>query len=77
MPVVICEAGDQAAGVLEHPSVSDYAEFAYKCSDFYHPEGEGGIKWDDPDVGVEWPITDDMKLNLSERDTKWGGIKEL
>ena len=57
--------------------LSDYAEFAYKCSDFYHPEGEGGIKWDDPDVGVEWPITDDMKLNLSERDTKWGGIKEL
>ena len=57
--------------------LSDYAEFAYKCSDFYHPEGEGGIKWDDPDVGVEWPITDDMKLNLSERDTKWGGIGEL
>ncbi len=57
--------------------LSDYAEFAYKCTDFYDPTGEGGIKWDDPDVGVEWPITDDMKLNLSERDTKWGGIKEL
>ena len=57
--------------------LSDYAEFAYKCSDFYDPTGEGGIKWDDPDVGVEWPITEDMKLNLSERDTKWGGIGEL
>ncbi len=57
--------------------LSDYAEFAYKCSDFYDPNGEGGIKWDDPDVGVEWPITEDMKLNLSDRDTKWGSIKEL
>ena len=57
--------------------LSDYAEFAYKCSDFYDPTGEGGIKWDDPDVGVEWPITEDMKLNLSDRDTKWGSIKEL
>ncbi len=57
--------------------LSDYAEFAYKCSDFYDPTGEGGIKWDDPNVGVEWPITKDMKLNLSDRDTKWGTIKEL
>ena len=56
--------------------LSDYAEFAYKCSDFYHPNDEGGLKFDDPDIGVEWPITPDTKLIMSDKDTKWGGIKE-
>ena len=56
--------------------LSDYAEFAYKCSDFYHPDDEGGLKWDDPDIGVEWPLQEGVELNLSEKDTKWGGIKE-
>ena len=36
--------------------LSDYAEFAYKCTDFYHPEDEGGIMFNDPDVGVEWSL---------------------
>ena len=36
--------------------LSDTAEFAYKCSDFYHPEDEGGIAWDDPDLAVDWPV---------------------
>ena len=57
--------------------LSDYAEFAYKCSDFYHPDDEGGLKWDDPDIGVEWPLQEGVELNLSEKDTKWGGIKEF
>ena len=57
--------------------LSDYAEFAYKCSDFYHPEDEGGILWNDPDIGVEWPLQEGVELNFSERDTKWGGIKEF
>ncbi len=57
--------------------LSDYAEFCYKCTDFYHPGDEGGIMYNDPEIGVQWPITDDMKLNFSERDTKWSGIKEL
>ena len=57
--------------------VSDYAEFCYKCTDFYHPGDEGGIMYNDPDVGVEWPIAEDMELIFSERDTKWGSIKEL
>lgn len=57
--------------------VSDYAEFCYKCTDFYHPGDEGGIMYNDPDVGVEWPIADDMELIFSERDTKWGGIGSL
>ena len=56
--------------------LSDYAEFCYKCSDFYHPGDEGGIRYDDPDIGVEWPIEEDMELLLSEKDTKWGGLKE-
>lgn len=56
--------------------LSDYAEFAYKCSDYYHPGDEGGLRYDDPEIGVEWPIVPDMQLLLSERDTKWGGIKE-
>ena len=56
--------------------LSDYAEFAYKCSDFYNPNDEGGLKWDDPDIGIEWPLQEGVELNLSEKDTKWGGIRE-
>ncbi len=54
--------------------VSDYAEFCYKCSDFYHPGDEGGLTYDDPEIGVKWPITEGMELILSERDTQWEGI---
>ncbi len=50
--------------------LSDEAEFVYKCDDFYHPEDEGGLAWDDPDVGIKWPITDDMTVLLSEKDKK-------
>ena len=56
--------------------LSDYAEFCYKCSDFYHPGDEGGLKFDDPDLGVEWPIPEGMELTLSDRDKVWGGIEE-
>lgn len=47
---------------------SDYAEFAYKCDDFYHPEDEGGLIWNDPDVAVDWP--DVGEILLSEKDKK-------
>lgn len=57
--------------------LSDYAEFCYKCSDFYHPGDEGGIKYNDPAIGVEWPIPEGMELTLSEKDTKWGSINEI
>ena len=57
--------------------LSDYAEFCYKCSDFYHPGDEGGIMYNDPSIGVEWPIPEGMELTLSERDTKWGSFNEL
>ncbi len=56
--------------------LSDYAEFCYKCSDYYHPGDEGGLRYDDPEIGVQWPIAEDMQLLLSEKDTKWGGLKE-
>ncbi len=56
--------------------MSDYAEFAYKVSDFYHPNDEGGIAFDDPQIGVEWPFDDKSKLVLAERDKKWGGLAE-
>ena len=46
--------------------VSDYAEFAYKCDEFYHPEDEGGIMWNDPDVAIEWPEVGEVIL--SEKD---------
>lgn len=57
--------------------LSDSAEFAYKCTDFYHANDEGGILWSDPEIGVEWPIADGMELTISEKDTKWEGIKSL
>lgn len=56
--------------------LSDYAEFTYKCSDFYHPNDEGGIAYNDPEIGVEWPIEESLELIMSEKDTKWGGLAE-
>ena len=55
--------------------ISDEAEFTYKCDEFYHPEDEGGIMWNDPDVGVKWPSIDGEIL-LSEKDTKHPSFKE-
>ena len=57
--------------------LSETAEFCYKCTDFYHPNDEGGLLWNDPDIGIEWPLLDGVELNLSEKDKKWGGIKEF
>ena len=48
--------------------VSDHAEFAYKCDEKYHPEDEGGILWNDPDVNIKWP--DVGEVILSEKDKK-------
>ena len=46
--------------------MSDYAEFAYKCDELYHPEDEGGIMWNDPAIGIEWPEVGE--IILSEKD---------
>ena len=56
--------------------LSDEAEFAYKCTDFYHPGDEGGLYWNDPQIGIEWPIEEGMELIISEKDQKWGGLTE-
>lgn len=55
--------------------LSDYAEFCYKVDDFFHPNDEGGIAWNDPTIGVEWPIPEGMELNLSEKDKNWQPLK--
>ena len=54
--------------------VSDTAEFAYKCDELYHPEDEGGIAWNDPDVGVKWPEVGE--IILSEKDKKNPALAE-
>lgn len=54
--------------------VSDYAEFAYKCDEFYHPEDEGGIIWNDPDVNIAWPEVGE--IILSEKDKKNSTLAE-
>ena len=71
---------------------SDIAEFCYKCDDFYHPDDEGGMAWNDPEIGIKWPevigdyngtamaegytMADGTPLNLSDKDQRWAGIKE-
>lgn len=72
--------------------LSDIAEFCYKCDDFYHPNDEGGMAWNDPEIGIEWPelvggypgsadasgytLSDGTPLNLSDKDQKWMGLKD-
>ena len=56
--------------------LSDEAEFAYKCTDFYHPGDEGGLLWSDPEIGVDWPIEPGMELIISDKDKKWSGLKD-
>lgn len=71
--------------------LSDEAEFCYKCTDHYHPGDEGGLAWNDPSIGIEWPqvigeyqgtasaegykLKDGTKLNLSDKDQKWDALK--
>lgn len=72
--------------------LSEIAEFCYKCTDFYHPGDEGGLAWNDPEIGIAWPqlqgsyngnasaegytLTDGTPLNLSDKDQKWVGLKD-
>lgn len=50
--------------------LSDEALFSYQCTDYYHPEDEGGILWNDPDIGVEWPNINESLPILSDKDKK-------
>lgn len=54
--------------------LSETAVFSYKCDDFYHPNDEGGIIYNDPDIGIEWPEVD-CELVLSEKDKKHETLK--
>ena len=54
--------------------MSDYAEFAYKCDELYHPEDEGGIIWNDPAIGIEWPEVGE--IILSEKDKVHPSLKD-
>lgn len=54
--------------------LSENAEFCYKCTEFYHPEDEDGIAWNDPEIGINWPIDNMEEIILSEKDKKWKGM---
>lgn len=72
--------------------LSDVAEFCYKVTDFYHPGDEGGLAWNDPEIGIDWPqicgeyqgsadassycMEDGTPLKLSEKDMKWDGLSK-
>ncbi len=59
--------------------LSDEAEFTYKCDDVYNPEAEGGLAWNDKDIGIKWPF-DEIKqeeLLTSEKDAKWPTLEKL
>ena len=71
--------------------LSETAEFCYLCDDFYHPNDEGGLAWNDPEIGIRWPklegeyagsasaegyTVDGIPLNLSGKDQKWLGLKD-
>lgn len=57
--------------------LSDEAIFNYKCTDLYAPEFDGGILWNDPDVGIVWPLEGIEEIILSEKDKKQPTLKEL
>ena len=57
--------------------LSDEAEFVYKVDDFYHPNDEGGLMWNDPDIGVDWNIPEGMEVLLSEKDKVNKRFKDL
>ncbi|MBQ8261887.1 MAG: dTDP-4-dehydrorhamnose 3,5-epimerase [Lachnospiraceae bacterium] len=54
--------------------LSDYAEFCYKCTDFYHPGDEGGLPYNDAEIGIAWPIPEGMELTISEKDQNWSSF---
>jgi len=54
--------------------LSEYADFLYKCTDFYAPEYEHSIRWNDPDIGIEWPDSD---FQVSEKDAQNAFLKDM
>jgi dTDP-4-dehydrorhamnose 3,5-epimerase len=58
-------------------TLSASADFLYKCDEYYHPADEHGIAWDDPQIGIAWPIPPDLELLLSERDRRYPPLAEV
>ena len=56
--------------------LSETAEFQYKCTDYYSPEFERAIRWNDPDIGIEWPLIDGEQPMLSEKDAASPFLKD-
>lgn len=57
--------------------LTEEAVFSYKCTDYYHPEDEGGIIWSDPDIGIEWPLDGIKNVMLSDKDKNLKTLKEI
>ncbi len=73
--------------------LSDVAEFCYKVNDFWHPNDEGGLAWNNPAIGIVWPeligaypgsasgegyaLSDGTPIQLSEKDQEWPGLSEI
>jgi len=57
--------------------ISDEAVFNYKCTDYYAPEYDSGLLWNDPDIGIEWPLHEVGEILLSEKDQKQKTLKQL
>jgi len=57
--------------------LSENATFVYKCTRLYAPHDEGGIAYNDPDLAIDWPISEDMELKLSEKDKLHPMLREL
>jgi dTDP-4-dehydrorhamnose 3,5-epimerase len=55
--------------------VSEVAEVTYKVNDLYAPEWERSILWNDPEIGIEWPISEDIKPSLSKKDVEASTLK--
>lgn len=64
--------GDFAHGFLV---LSNTAKVLYKCTDYYNPLDESGIIWNDPDIGINWPLDKIGSLILSEKDKSWKALK--
>lgn len=57
--------------------ISDVAVFNYKCTDFYAPEYDGGVMWNDPEINIKWPLEGIENILLSEKDKKHPNLKDL
>ena len=55
---------------------SQEAEFVYKCTDYYNPEAEHSILWNDPDIGIAWPIKENFSVLLSQKDSNAPALKK-